>query len=416
MAPPGDELTLQLSGLAYGGEALGRLPDGRMAFVPFALPGETVRLRVLEEKRGHLRGELLEVLEASPERVAPFCAHFGACGGCHCQHLPYPAQLRAKQAILAEQLVRLGKFVDPPVQPIVASPAETHYRNHVEFHLDPGGRLGYHRPRSGQVLPIRECHLPEPPLNALWPQLDFEALPALARVGLRLGIDEDIQLILESQALQAPEVSVEDLPLSVVHLSPAGSLVLAGSAALEMAVLERRFRVSAASFFQVNTCLAEKLVRALLDGLEQFGALTPGAALVEAYCGAGLFSAFLAPRVGRLVGIEASPSACEDFAFNLDEFDHVELYEAPVEAVLPVLDFRPHAVVLDPPRSGLEPRALEGLLRLQPPLIAYISCDPATLARDGRRLAEAGYRLEQATPFDQFPQTYAIESLSFWAV
>jgi len=414
MMAVGEEFTLRLSGLAYGGQAFGRLPDGRMAFVPFALPGETVRLRVQEERRGHVQGELLQVLEAAPERVPPRCAHFGECGGCHYQHLSYPAQVQAKAHILAEQLERIGQIADPPVLPAVASPAETHYRNQIEFHLDPAGRLGFHRPRSTEVLPIRECWLPEAPLNELWPQLDFEALPEIERVGLRLGRDDDIQLILESRETQPPLVSVEELPLSVVHLSPAGALVLAGSPAVEIEVLGRSFRVSAGSFFQVHRLLAGRLVEQLLQGLEQYQVLSPQATVVEAFCGVGLISAFLAPRLGRLLAIEASPEACEDFAYNLDEFDHVELYEGAAEAVLPALKVQPQAVVLDPPRRGLHPAALQGLLRMQPPVLAYISCDPATLARDGRRLTAAGYRLAQITPFDLFPQTYHIESLSFW--
>lgn len=415
----GEEFTLTLNGLAYGGQAFGRLPDGRMAFVPFALPGETVRLRVREERRGHVQGELLQVLEAAPERTSPRCAHFGECGGCHYQHLPYAAQVQAKSRILAEQLERLGQLSDPPLLPAVPSPLETYYRNHIEFHLDPAGRLGFHRPRSDEVLPIRECWLPEAPLNELWPQLDFEALPEIERVGLRLGREDDIQLILESRDLQPPQVSVEELPLSVVHLSPAGALVLAGSPAVEIEVLGRGFRVSAGSFFQVHRLLAGRLVEGLLQGLEQYQALSPQATVVEAFCGVGLFSAFLAPRVGRLIAIEASPQACEDFAFNLDEFDHVELYEGAAELVLPALNAHPHAVqpqavVLDPPRSGLQPAALDGLVQMRPPVLAYISCDPATLARDGRRLTAAGYHLAQITPFDIFPQTYHIESLSFW--
>jgi 23S rRNA (uracil1939-C5)-methyltransferase len=129
----------------------------------------------------------------------------------------------------------------------------------------------------------------------------------------------------------------------------------------------------------------------------------------------GLFSAFLAEKAGQLIGIESSPAACEDFAVNLDEFENVALYEAPAEDVLPYLQEKPQALVVDPPRSGLEPRALDGILRLDAPVLAYVSCDPATLGRDARRLAAGGYRLQQVTPFDLFPQTYHIESVSFWA-
>lgn len=410
------ETIVRLTGLAYGGEALGRLEDGRMVFVPFALPGETVRLRLVEEKRGYARAQLLEVLEAAPERIQPRCAHFGVCGGCHYQHLPYPAQLRAKSAILRDQLERIGGINRPVVGEMVASPESFNYRNHVQFHLTGDGRLGYHLGRSEQVLAIQECHLPEPVLNQIWPLLDFEALPEIRRISLRLGAGDDVQLALESDDPQPPELNVEDLPLSVVHLSQGEALVLAGSDAVTLEVLGRPFLVSAGSFFQTNTILAGAMVAHVLALLEEHAALGPDQTLMDVYCGVGLFSAFIAPRVGRLIAIEESPSAAEDFTVNLDEFDHVELYEAPAEAVLPEIEAQPAAVLVDPPREGIDRRAMDGLIRLRPSLLVYVSCDPSTLGRDAKRLQAAGYRLERVTPFDLFPQTYHIESISCWSL
>ena len=410
----GAVFTIRLTGLAYGGEAIGRLPDGRAVFVPFALPGETVHLRLVEEKRGFARAALLEVISPAPQRIQPPCPHFGECGGCHYQHLSYADQLTAKQDILRDQLERIGRLPNPPVRPTVPSPQPSAYRNHIQFALAPDGKLGYHRPRSESVLPVQTCLLPEPALAETWPQLDFEAMPEIERIGLRLGAGNELQLILESQVSELPELSVEELPVSVVHISPAGSLVLAGSPALEIDVLGRAFQVSAASFFQVNTPMAEKMVQHILETLRSLAALGPSSVLIDAYCGVGLFSAFLAGQVGELVGIEASPSAVEDFTVNLDEFENVSIYEAPVESVLPGLDLHPNIVLLDPPRDGLLPAALDGLLRLAPQFIVYVSCDPATLARDARRLVAGGYTLLQVTPFDLFPQTYHIESVSFW--
>jgi 23S rRNA (uracil1939-C5)-methyltransferase len=324
--------------------------------------------------------------------------------------MTYAAQLQAKAEILVDQLQRIGGLKDPPVRPAVASPRQFNYRNYVQFSLSSEGKLGFQMPRSNQVVVIQECHLPEEPLNATWPQIDLEAVPGLERVGLRLGAGEDVQLILESRHPEPIEFSVEDLPLSAVHLGPGGALVLAGSEQVVMEVLERPFQVSAGAFFQVNTDMAAAMVEHLLAILP----VGPGSTVLDVYCGVGLFSAFLAPRCARLVGIEASPEACEDFAVNLDEFDHVELYEAPAEEVLSQVQFKPDVIVVDPPRSGLEPRALDGLLDQGAAWLAYISCDPATLARDARRLAAGGYQLEQVTPFDLFPQTYHIESISLW--
>ncbi len=403
-------LDLTLAALTYGGDAMGRLPDGRAVFVPFALPGETVRVRVTEEKRGHARAELLEVLNPSPRRIRPRCRHFGICGGCHYQHLAYAAQLEAKTAILTEQLERIGGVLDPPIRPVVPSPNEFNYRNHVQFHLDSAGRLGYHRALANEVHAIQECFLPEEAINAVWPQLDFENIPGLERIGLRLGAEGELQLILESNDPQPPEFSVEEMALSAVHLSPAGTLVLAGSEAVVMEALGRPFKVSAGSFFQVNTPMAEVMITHLLDILP----LTRKTTVLDVYCGVGLFSAFLAERTGRLIGIESAASACQDFMANLDEFETVELYEASAEQALPLLAIHPDIVVVDPPRAGLDRYVLDRFLEMQAPILAYVSCDPATLARDARRLAGGGYQLTQITPFDLFPQTYHIESISIW--
>jgi 23S rRNA (uracil1939-C5)-methyltransferase len=136
--------------------------------------------------------------------------------------------------------------------------------------------------------------------------------------------------------------------------------------------------------------------------------------LLDVYCGVGLFSAFLAPNCGRVIGIESSESACEDFAVNLDEFDNVELYEGEAEAVIPHLEAKPDIVLVDPPRAGLDKAVVDGILKLSPRIIAYVSCDPSTLARDAARLVNGGYRLKDVTPFDMFPQTYHIESVSLF--
>jgi len=409
-APIPDTFEIRTASLVYGGDAMGRLPDGRAVFVPFALHGELVRIRPVEEKRGHVRAELLQVLEPAPCRTTPRCPHYTVCGGCHYQHLDYPAQLTAKTSILAEQLRRIGGLTDVPIQPAVASPQPWNYRNQVQFHLTPEGRLGFQRAGGAGVVPILECHLPEPAINQVWPQIELEPLPGVERVSLRLGAEDELLLVLESSDPQPLEFSVEELPVSAVHLGPGGALVLAGSESLRIDVLERPFQVSAGSFFQVNTPQAAALVEHVLGlvGSEQLNTV------LDVYCGVGLFSAFLAPHARRLVGIEVSPSACEDFAVNLDAFEHVELYEAEAEAVLSSVSFQPDLILVDPPRAGLGRAALDGILAQQAPRLIYISCDPATLGRDARRLSAAGYRLVQVTPFDLFPQTYHIESFSLW--
>jgi 23S rRNA (uracil1939-C5)-methyltransferase len=406
---PEETVELRLTGLAYGGEAVGRLPDGRAVFIPYALPDETVRARIKETRKGFARAELIEVMQPSARRIAPCCPHFGVCGGCQYQMLAYPDQLEAKTGILRDQLARIGGLREVNVLPIVASPAEWNYRNNVQFHLDETGRLGYQAANSHIVVPIQACYLPEPPLDEIWPLLDFEAHTGLQRVALRRGAEGDAMLILESVSDEAPEFSI-DFPMSAVFMGPAGTIVLAGDEALRMEALGKGFRVSPPSFFQINTAQAEAMVRYLLEKLPT----RPDAVALDVFSGVGLFSAFLAPRVSRLIGVELSPSACDDYAVNLDEYDHVELYAGAAEEVLPGLEVKPDFAVVDPPRTGLERRALDALTAMAPQTIAYVSCDPSTLARDAKRLTAAGYTLAEITPFDLFPQTYSLESVSIF--
>lgn len=402
---------LTLERLAYGGTSLGRLEDGRAVFVPFALPGERVRVRLVDERRGFVHAELLEVLEAAAGRIAPKCPHFGQCGGCHYQHMPYAEQCQAKTRILRDQLERIGKIETPPLQPMLPAPKAWNYRNRLQFHLTPDGRLGFQSPGATQIVPIDECHLPEAALNDLWPHLEFEPGAPFTRVSILTDSNGDLMLILESGTAAPPNLELE-ADISVVHLFDGNALVLAGSEHLTMKILNRSFRLSAGSFFQVNTSMAEEMVKHVQSLLPQ-----QIETLLDIYCGVGLFSAFLAPRCQRLIGIEISPPACEDFVVNLDAFDHVELYEAPAEICLPVLAEQitaPVCAVLDPPRAGLEKQVVDALQVLAPEQIVYISCDPSTLARDARRLIAGGYHLKQVTPFDLFPQTYHIESISLF--
>ena len=392
----------------YGGETLARLPDGRAVFIPYALPDERIRIRLIEEKERYARAELLEVLTSSPARIEPRCVHFSHCGGCHYQHIPYQEQLIIKQSILKNQLERVGKLLDPPLSSMIPSPTAWNYRNHIQLHISESGNPGYFKHRSSQVVPIQECHLPEESLNQIWPALDLEYIPGLDRISLRSGEGgQDTMIVLESSDPQPIEFAV-DLPLSAIHQGPGGEIVLAGDDFTIIEVHGFPFVVSAGSFFQVNTPVAELIVDYLLDALP----LAEHTVLLDVYCGVGLFSVFLAPQVKQIIGIESDPSAAADFLYNLAGFDSVELYDVPAEDILPYLEISPDIILLDPPRAGISKKVLDSVVSLQPDLIAYISCDPATLARDVSRLHNQGYQLQQSTPFDMFPQTYHIESVN----
>jgi len=399
-----------LNNPAYGGDTIGRLPDGRAVFVPYALPGETVRIRISEDKKKFARGELVEVLNPAPQRVSPRCQHFGECGGCHYQHVDYKQQLVIKRDILRDQLERIGRLMDPPVDEAFPSSPSYDYRNHVQFHLGEQMKPGFIRADKKGVLEIDECHLPQSPLNEIWPLLNIEPNTGISNIGLRLGVHDDILLTLKSSQVFDQDFSLESLPISVVHIYQQQKQVLAGQDYLVMQVRDRNFHVSADSFFQVNSPLAERMVAIVEDQVPEDTSL-----LLELYAGVGMFSAFLAGRVERLLAVEASQSACDDFTHNLDEFDNVELYQGRVEDVVPLLDVKPDIILVDPPRSGLDRKILASIMSMSPDRLIYVSCDPATLARDSRILIQGGYAPIKFIPIDLFSQTYHIETISFWS-
>ena len=413
---------INITSLVYGGDGLGRLPDGRAVFVPFSMPGETVRIRITAEKPKYARAVLVEVLAPSEKRISSRCIHYGNCGGCHYQHIPYGEQCRIKTQIIREQLMRIAHISDPPVGDIIPSSSEWNYRNIVQFHLDSSGKPGFWGSSAGEIIPIQECHLPLPPIMDLWQRLDLDIVPGLERIALRADAEEAVQLILESSDPKAPEFAV-DFPISAVHLSPEGTIVLSGDEYVIEEVLKREFQVSAGAFFQVNSLLTGDLVNCVLQGIEDGAKLLDNAGtsidisnsvVLDIYCGVGLFSAFISPLVSRCIGIEANQSAVEDFTVNLDALNNVELYPGEAEDILPVLDEHPDIIIVDPPRGGLSRVVRDAIIRLSPMIIIYISCDPATLGRDARRLIDDNYHLEKITPIDMFPQTFHIESVSVW--
>ena len=397
---------LSIETLVYGGDGLGHLPDGRAVFVPFTLPGELVSVRIREEKGNFVRADVKEVVHASSLRVEPKCKHFGKCGGCQYQHMDNRDQVNFKKAIFLEQLQRLGKIQIGEVRAEPGLSPAWQYRNTLQFHLSPRGKVGFQRAGSNEVVEIEECHLPCSELNEIWPQLEMDALPGLERIDLRSDSQGQVMLTLHSRNPSPPDFST-DLPISAVHLVQGESVVLAGSESIFMNVMDKTLRVSAGAFFQVNPIATEAMVKAVVEMAQPASGMT----VVDAYCGVGLYSAWLAPQVKRCIGIESSPAACRDYAFNLDEFSQVELYEGLAEQVLPLLKVKAEVIIADPPRSGIAARALQAILRMEPQRIVYVSCNPATLARDARVLASKGYVISQCMLVDMFPQTGHVEAV-----
>lgn len=426
---------LELTAMAHRGAALGRAPlvsappdqatsdggqkrrdsprpVGHVIFVPYAIPGETVRVEIVDLHKRWAQARLLDVSEPSPHRVEPPCPYFGAgkCGGCHFQHIDYEAQAEFKHQVVVDQLGRVGGLVDVSVQDIIGAAEPWGYRNHAQFSLTPDGRLGFLTADTHHVVPVRACLLLEPLLDDLWTALDME-WPQLHRLSLRCGsATGDLMGIFELDHYEDFDIKV-NFPVSCVLLLADGEIaVLMGNPYLMEHVAGRDFRVSAGSFFQVNTGGAEALVSLVYGYLAPTGDET----LVDLYCGVGLFGLALADHVGRVVGLEADPSAADDFRYNAQGLDHVQLVEGVAKTSLPRVEGPVELMVLDPPRSGAGRRVVHEIARLAPQRVAYVSCDPATLARDARYLTDVGFHLEEVQPVDLFPQTYHVESVALF--
>jgi 23S rRNA (uracil1939-C5)-methyltransferase len=415
--------------MTQGGEAMGRDDAGRVVFVPYAIAGEQVVVEIVEAKKNFARARLVEIISPSPARVVPPCPHFSlplsktgegtgmgvGCGGCQWQHIAYDAQLKFKTEIVREQFARIGKIPDAPVRDTLGMSDPWRYRNNVQFQLDSDGRLCFRAMESHDLVRIDECHIIHPLIDEMFRALEFEGAE-FSGVTLRAGIKTGQKLImLEGRDDEPPEISVDE-PVSIMYQMPGGEVIsLVGKDALHDELRGRMFRVSPQSFFQVNTAMAETLI----DLVERYLAPRAEDVLLDAFGGVGTFGLSFAPRVARVIEIEESKDAVNDAKANAIELSNVEFYRGRVEEVLPKLKtsfdkLRIDLVVADPPRAGIDPVALDAIIAQAPRTIVYVSCDPATLARDARRLVDGGYRLREVQPVDLFPQTYHIESVSWF--
>ncbi len=405
-----DIFTLKLTGMAHGGTAVGRDKKGRPVFVPFGIPGEKVRVNVQQGKNRYARADLVEVLKPSPDRTPPRCPHFGVCGGCHFQQMNYAAQLRAKHSVVVDQLQRIGGLKNVSVLPTLPNLTPWHYRLDMSFSPTPEGGIGLWSPQLQRIMLLETCEIMHPDLLALWRDIDL-ALPGLRKLTLRVGAGGDMLAALEVDQVEPPLLEV-DFPVSVAIVLPdktAASLI--GDPYLLQTVKERDFRVSPGCFFQPSVTGAELVVDVLLAYANLEGTET----VLELYSGVGLLTAFLAEKAQAVVCVEVNGDAVADTAVNLDHTDNVTLYQGWAEEILPALEITPDLVVVNPPSEGLSAAVMDRLRALKPARLIYISSEIATLARDGKQLTGAGYKLVEVQPIDVVPQTFQVDTVSLWS-
>lgn len=397
--------TITLLEMAHGGAAMGRDGSGRAVFVPYVIPGEKVKIGP-PDNRGWSRP--VTILKAAPERVRPPCPHFGSCGGCHFQHIDYPAQLRFKQAIVREQLARVGKLGAVTVRPVLPNPQPYHYRVETSFSKTADGKLGFWSPTAGRIIPIDSCQLLRPELQTLFQDIDI-ALDGLRKLTLRLGDDQALLVALEVDEVEPPILDA-DFPVSVVMVLPDKTTAnLIGDNYLIQRLKERDFRVTAGCPFFSSPPAGEMVI----DTLLKYAQLSGREQLLEADSGVGLLTAFLAPKVAQLSGFVQNPDAIADAALNLADTDNVSLYQGTLEELLPLLESKPDVLVLSLP-AGLSPRASKAIQQQRPGRVIYLSDDLNSLTRDGRQLKQMGFRPVEIQPIDMLPQTFHIYTISLW--
>jgi 23S rRNA (uracil1939-C5)-methyltransferase len=431
-------LQLTIEKLVYGGDGLARLPadvrgSGKAAFVPFVLPGETVEAELTEQHPGFARAQVKTIVRPSPARIAAECPYFTACGGCHYQHAPYEEQLRIKSAILRENLRRIAKLELQSDVQVHASPP-WNYRNRTRLGLRADGRfvLGYRRFGSDSLLAVEQCPISSPLINraiqAMWAagrggqvsseirEAEFFANADDSRLLVTLYVTQDsignvggLRPLAAFLQEKVPEVGTvaaisEQALTGSEQTKGVQATALLGPANLKYSVDGVNLQVTAGAFFQTNRHLVSSLARLVTTGCR-------GRVALDLFAGVGLFSVTLAREFDHVVAVEASPTSFSDLRYNAPA--KVKAVHGTVQQFLEDggRRIRPDLIVVDPPRAGLGERVAQSLADQRSPRVTYVSCDPATLARDLKVLLAAGYRVRQAHLVDMFPQTYHLESV-----
>ncbi len=438
-------MLLTVEKLIYGGDGLARLPArspgnkdrgrGKAVFVPFVLAGEKIEAAITEEKPGFARAQAIAIVEPSPHRIQAPCTYFGRCGGCHYQHAGYEHQLEIKKEILRENLRRIAKLeLECEIQVHPSPPWNYRNRSRLQVRTRPEFAAGYYKFASHELLPVKECPISSPLINrgiaALWQAgQEGKAIEGVREVEFFANA-EDTKLLIEF--LCAPEVRRaaarawgEELCASMAEVAGVVAfrerqkgvqqpLVAVGASELAYKTKTATYRVSAGAFFQTNRFLTDELIDTVTAGCS-------GDLALDLYAGVGLFSTALAGDIRHIVSVEMSQISSSDLRYNLPV--NGKAVQATTEQYLTerkdqgrsakgaLPTSKPDLIVVDPPRSGLGEAVARALATLGAPRVTYVSCDPATLARDLVPLRSAGYRVEQLHLVDLFPQTYHLESV-----
>ena len=420
--------TIRIDSLSSTGEGVGTI-DGMKVFVEGALPGETVSIHITENKKTYAKAELVEIVTPSFDRTEPVCPLFGTCGGCQIMHLQYPAQLLFKKQRVSDALKRIGGFQDLNILPCLPSPSSLGYRNKIQLPIvwDHGKKtIGLYRKQSHEIIPLKKCFIQCPQGEEIRSLISEKLNIAAVRYTLiRNAVFQDEALVIfvttghfskELKTFAEELMESNSLIKGVVeNLNPRNNNVilgptfrlLAGRPYIYEKLLNKTFKISPSAFFQVNPAQSENLYSKALE----LAAIEPHEAVLDAYCGVGALALFASDTARRVFGTECVSSAVADAIENarLNHCQACSFLCGPAEELIHQLPMM-NTVFLNPPRKGCDPKLIQALLKKKPLKIVYISCDPATLARDLAALHPL-YRIDIVQPIDMFPQTMHVETV-----
>lgn len=447
---------------AAEGKSIVRLEDGKVLFVDNAIPGDVIDAIIIKDKKSWAQARTTKLVTPSPQRVVPFCPHFGTCGGCKWQMLPYSQQLAYKQQQVTDQLSRIGNVELPPIEPILGSADERYYRNKLEFtfstaryrtfeeiearseKFEPEPALGFHAPGLfDKVVEVHECYLQPEPTNTLLtvlrnytkernlPYYDYKKQYGwLRNVVLRVATTGEVlvNLVMHHEDEAEREALLQHMQANIPGITSLNYTLNGkmndsihdldvhcwyGKDHIVEKLENFSFKISPKSFFQTNTKQAEALYRVA----REFAGLTGTETLYDLYCGTGSIGIFCSAGAKKVIGIEVVEDAIKDAWQNaaMNGLTHCQFYAGDVEKICTDAFFaehgRPDVIITDPPRAGMTERLIQQLLKMRAPRVVYVSCNPATQARD-LQLLDSAYRIVRLRPVDMFPHTHHIENVA----
>lgn len=437
------EYELEVDNLGMNGEGIGRI-EGFTMFVPGALPGEKIRIKAVKVGKSYGYGKLLEIIESSSQRVKPKCPHAGRCGGCQLQHMSYSLQLEFKKQLVKDTIERIGGLENILIHDTIGMDNPWRYRNKMQF---PVGTIkdklaiGFYAPRSHNIIDMDTCYIQHSindeivkVIRQYMNEFNIRPYDEVAHKGIvrhivsKVGFESgEVMAIIVTNGHSLPHKNKlikllrEQIPglVSIVQnnnphktnvVLGKENIVLWGKDHIVDYIGDLKFKISPLSFYQINPIQTA----ILYDKAVEYANLTGKEEVIDAYCGIGTISLFMAQKAKKVYGIEIVPQAIEDAKINALEnnIHNAEFIEGQAEVIIPSMvekGLKIDVAVVDPPRKGCDPKLLDALIHAQPERIVYVSCNPATLARDLRYLSDRGYKVQEVQPVDMFPQTSHVE-------